>query len=283
MLKRHRKFFEYLNILKKQLKDIENKIQKHPSLDKLFNQINWFNKVESQIKIWEQKPESYSKKRLIDVSEYELFRYFTEDYILKNFINAFLLIENNLKANNTNQLNHWNSTKSLLFSEDVSQIYSSLFEIFMLGKIISTKKRINIYYENIDGRLSIDSRYIYFEIKSLQKSAHDLEGIGAVSTEHDKNQIYRALRGKNRQLFRYRKFPTVIFLSLYRLADRITGSWYIPEYFSESIIQLKVDNKIVSGVKLYSWFTCEGVGAFYINKNSVNKLTKKEIEFLYNL
>ena len=283
MLEKRKKLDEYLTSKRLKLEVIKSEIRKNSQIFGLFEGKNWFNKVEKQINIWKENPELYFKNRTITVKEYELFRYFSENSILQNFLDSFILIEGCLKDTNANQLSQWNSTKSLFFSEDASQIYSSLFEMLMLGKLISTGKKTDIYYENIDGRIWMDKRYIYFEIKSLQRSSHDLEGIGARSTEYDKNQIYRALKNKNRQLFRYRNFPTLIFLSLYRLTDMTTAGWYIPDYFSEPENQLGVNNKVISGVKVYSWFTVRGESAFYPNPNTINEFSQIELEFFSNL
>ena len=276
-------FYDGLNKRKVRLKEIEHQLKESPALLNLFNEKSWFDKVESQIDIWKNNPELYSKKRPITITEYELFRYLAEKAILDNFIKAFSLIDDIIDVTNTNQLGQWNSTKPLFFSQDISQIYSSLFEILILEKLISTKLKIDIYYENIEGRIWVDNRYIYFEAKSLQKNRHDLEGVGAMSTEFDKNQIYRALKDKNGQLYPYRTAPTIIFLSLYRLADGITSDWYINDYFAEDESELGVNNKIISGVKSYEWFTAQGKGAFYVNTNAINNLTEKELAFFTGL
>jgi len=266
---------------KKQLHDVESSLKKYPELFKIFVIKNWFQKVEKQISIWESDFNNYVKNRSISIPEFELFRYFVDDdNILKEFIKSFFYIKEKIASKN--QRNQWRSTFNQLFSAYVSQIYSSVFEILLLGKLIQKKKDIDIYYENIDGRVKVSGRHIYFEIKSLQKSYHDLEGIGAGSTLFDKRQIYFALKEKNEQLNKYGKFPNIIFLSLYRLADPITSGWYIPEYFSESQEDLDVDNKILSGVKLYTWFTARGKSMFYINPRTINILTEKEIHFLNN-
>jgi hypothetical protein len=283
MSEKYKIFYDELNQRKVRLKEIKNQLKESPALLKLFNEKNWFDKVESQINIWEKNPDLYIKGRQIIIPEYELFRYLAENAILKNFIKTFSFIEDNIDVSNTNQLNQWNSTKSQLFANNVEQIYSSLFEMLVLGKLISTSLKIDIYYENIEGRILIDSRYIYFEAKSLQRSQHDLEGFGAASTVFDKNQIYRALKDKNRQLYRYRTAPTIIFLSLYRLADPVTAEWYINEYFAEDESELNVNNRILSGVKLYEWFTAQGKGVFYINPNAINNLTEKELAFFNSL
>lgn len=197
MSEEYKIFHDVLNQRKVRLKEIKHQLKESPALLKLFDEKSWFDKVESQIDIWEKNPELYIKERPIIVSEYELFRYLAENAILENFIKAFSLINDIIDISNTNQLNQWNSTKSQFFANNVEQIYSSLFEMLVLGKLISTSLKIDIYYENIEGRILIDSRYIYLEAKSLQRSQHDLEGFGAVSTEFDKNQIYRALKDKN--------------------------------------------------------------------------------------
>ena len=283
MSEKYEKLYYVLNLRKERLKEIKHQLKKSPSLFKLFNEKNWFDKVERQIDIWGKNPELSIKERPIIIPEYVLFRYLAENAILENFIETFSLIDDIIDITNTNQLNQWNSTKPLFFSQNISQIYSSIFEVRILGKLISTKLKIDIYYKNIEGRIWVDNRYIYFEAKSLQKNRHDLEGFGATSTEFDKNQIYRALREKKLQLYPYRKAPTIIFLSLYRLADGVTSEWYIKEYFLEPESELNVNNKIISGVKLYEWFTAQGKGAFYVNPNAINNLTKNELAFFTGL
>lgn len=283
MSEEYKIFYDVLNQRKVRLKEIKYQLKESPALLKLFDEKSWFNKVKSQIDIWEKNPELYIKERPIIVPEYELFRYLAENAILENFIKAFSLIDDIIDISNTNQLNQWNSTKSQFFANNVEQIYSSLFEMLVLGKLISTSLKIDIYYENIEGRILIDSRYIYLEAKSLQRSQHDLEGFGAASTEFDKNQIYRALKDKNGQLYPYRTAPTIIFLSLYRLADPVTAQWYINEYFAGDESELDVNNKIISGVKSYEWFTAQGKGVFYINPNAINNLTENELAFFTGL
>lgn len=217
------------------------------------------------------------------MTEYELFRYLTEDSILNEFINSFLIIKDRIDVKNEKQLLEWNSSKSQIFSNQVNQIYSTLFEILLLGKLASINNNNDLYYENIDGRIFIEKRFIYFEIKSLQKTTRDLRGIGAKSTEADKYQIYRALKEKNRQLNKFRNYPTLIFLSLYRLTDMTTAGWYIPEYFEESEKKLRVKNNIICGIKVYSWFTAKGENSFYVNPNAIFKLTDTELEFFIGL
>ncbi|MCP2604782.1 hypothetical protein NLC29_01330 [Candidatus Aminicenantes bacterium AH-873-B07] len=264
---------------KKLLNDLKKKMQKFPQVYKLFEKRNWFKKVEEQINIWEDNPKGFLAKGEIVISEYELFRYFADiklsDTFIK-FLNAFTVIEKNIKPKSS-QVNQWNKTKNLLFSKNLSQIFSSLFEILVLGKLINTEKKVEPYYKNIDGRIEIENRYVYFEIKSLQKSEHDRRGIGAKSTEFDKRQIFRALRDKVNQLYPYRDNPSVIFLSLYRLADMTTGEWYVKEFF------FIPEAKKLSGVKLYSWFTDNADRKFFINDDSDNQLTDEEIEFFENL
>ena len=69
---------------------------------------------------------------------------------------------------------------------------------------------------------------------------------------------------------------------MFRLADMTTAGWYIPEYFSIPISQIRVNNRIINGVKLYSWFTIGGERAFHSNQNAINRLTQKESEFFNN-
>jgi len=282
MSERYKDLFEYLNLKEKALTQLENEIKKYPTLISLFIQNNWFNKVKSQIDIWRNDPEGYIESRAITVTEYELFRYLTEDSILNEFINSFLIIEDKIDVKNEKQLLEWNHSKSQIFSSQVNQIYSTLFEILLLGKLASNNN-IDLYYENIDGRNFIEKRFIYFEIKSLQKTTRDLRGIGVRSTEADKHQIYRALKEKNRQLNKFRNYPTLIFLSLYRLTDMTTAWWYIPEYFEENEKKLRVKNNIICGVKVYSWFTVKDESAFYVNPNAIFKLTDTELEFFIGL
>ncbi len=104
MSERYKDLFEYLNLKEKALTQLENEIKKYPTLISLFIQNNWFNKVKSQIDIWRNDPEGYIESRAITVTEYELFRYLTEDSILNEFINSFLIIEDKIDVKNEKQL-----------------------------------------------------------------------------------------------------------------------------------------------------------------------------------
>ena len=123
---------------KKQLYDVESSLKKHPELFKIFVIKNWFQKVEKQISIWENDFNNYVKNRSISIPEFELFRYFVDDdNILKEFIKSFCSIKDRIASKN--QKNQWRSTFYQLFSANVSQIYSSMFEILLLGKLIQKK------------------------------------------------------------------------------------------------------------------------------------------------
>ncbi len=145
MSEEHKIFYDVLNQRKVRLKEIEHQLKESPALLNLFNEKSWFDKVESQIDIWKNNPELYSKKRPITITEYELFRYLAEKAILDNFIKAFSLIDDIIDVTNTNQLGQWNSTKYQFFANNVEQIYSSLFEMLVLGKLISSSLEIDIY------------------------------------------------------------------------------------------------------------------------------------------
>lgn len=267
---------QYLAKRKQKLNELEEKIKQHPNIYTLFRQHDWFIKDLKQITIWEKNPKESLKERDITVPEYELFRYFIDDSVLPRFLAAFDGIEA-IVASDKSRYDKWNGTKKLLFAQNVSQIYASLFEILILGKLIASNKKVEPYYENIDGRIEVDRRYIYFEIKSLQRSAHDLRGVGVHTTQHDEKQIFRALQDKAGQLYRYRGQPTVIFLSLYRLADMVTAEWYTEDFFK------KEEALIISAVNIYSWFTAESGNKLVINKDARNPLTAKEKEYFINL
>ena len=44
-----------------------------------------------------------------------------------------------------------------------------------------------------------------------------------------------------------------------------------------------MNNKIISGVKLYEWFWAQGKGAFYVNPNATNNFTENELAFFTGL
>lgn len=271
----------YINLRRKELYEVKDYISQFSEINTLFLEVQWFEKVEEQLNTWESNAKETIRERIITFPEYELFRYFIDDSVLPEFIESFNLIESKILIEDQNQINQWKSTKAQLFSQNVSQIYSSLFEMVVLRRLLKNEAEIDIYFENIDGRINIDDRYLYFEVKSLQKTNYDLSGIGARSTEYDRRQIYRSLREKNRQLYPYRDSPTIVFLSLYRLADLTTADWYINEYFNEDSQILSLHNEILSGVKVYNWFCGRGDSSFFINENSI-KLSKKEIRFFQN-
>ena len=265
---------KYLSRKKKVLNAIEAKLKHHSCVYSLFSKYNWFSEVKRQIQIWGKNPKKSLKKREISIPEYELFRYLCTDSIFQRFLAAFDAIETITKSDKS-RYGKWNSSKKLLFSKNVSQIYSSLFEILILGKLIASNKNVEPYYQNIDGRIKIDKRFIYFEIKSLQKSEHDLSGeCGATSIEYDKKQIFRALREKAKQLYPYRNKPTIVFLSLYQLADEITGEISVTEYMETK------DGTVISAVVMYDWFTAKDGKKVIINKNSCVPLKKTEISYL---
>lgn len=157
-----------------------------------------------------------------------------------------------------------------MFSRQASQIYSTLFEILVLGRLILSSKNVEPYYENLDGRIWLDKRFVYFEIKSLQKSRSDLEGIGASSTQHDELQINNALGEKALQLSPYKDQATLVFLSLYRLADMTTADCYINDFFRKPV------GKPIGGAVVYGWFTAEGEKKVFINKNANILITEDE-------
>lgn len=256
---------QYLASRKKQLNKVEKELKRHQNIYLWFRQHDWFGKVLKQIAIWEKN----QKVRDITVPEYELFRYFIDDSVFPRFLAAFNAIER-IVISDKSRYDKWNGTKKLLFSKNTSQIYAALFEILILGKLIASNKKVEPYHQNIDGRIEIDRRYIYFEIKSLQKSAHDPSGVGAISTQHDERQIFRALRGKARQLYHYRGQPTLVFLSLYRLADMVTGEWYVKDFLGTK------EGLIVSAVDIYRWFTAGKDKKLIYNEKARNPLTAKE-------
>jgi hypothetical protein len=199
----------YLTKKRKRLANIQKELQKYPEIHKIFAQKNWFSKVESQITLWEDDLEASSKERNISVPEYELFRYLEEESFLKRFVSSFIEMERKVETNRT-KYRQWKGSKNQLFSSQVSQIYSTLFEILVLGRLISSPNNIEPYYKDIDGRIMIVDRYVYFEIKSLQKSRFDLKGVGVGGTQHDEWQINAALRDKAAQLSPYQNEPEIL-------------------------------------------------------------------------
>jgi len=126
------------------------------------------------------------------------------------------------------------------------------------------------YYGNIDGRIWIENRFVYFEIKSLQKSRFDLKGIGASGTQHDEWQINMALGEKVHQLASFTGNATLVLLSLYRLADMTTADWYINEFFGNA------EGKAIGGVVVYGWFTAGGEKRLFLNSSASTPLTENE-------
>lgn len=259
----------YLIKKRKRLAEIQKEFQKHPEIFKIFDQKIWFSKAESQIALWEQDLKASLRERKISVPEYELFRYLEDDSFLQRFIRSFAVIERNAKTDRT-KYRQWKGSRSQLFSSQVSQIYSTLFEMLVLGKLISSSKNVEPYYENIDGRIWIANRFVYFEIKSLQKSRFDLKGLGVGGTQHDEWQINSALGEKALQLAPYKDKPTLVLLSLYRLADMTTADWYIVDFFN------KAEGKEISGVAIHGWFTAEGEKKLLLNPNANVPLTESE-------
>lgn len=264
---------EYLRQKRNRLQEIKAEVIKHPDIDSIFKEKDWFSRVEEQLSMWEKSPESSLKEITITIPEYELFRYFEEDSILDRFIDSFNILENRTQSDRT-KYQKWRASKYQLFSQQVSQIYSTLFEVLVLGKLISSRLNVEPYYENIDGRMMIDKRFIYFEIKSLQKSRFDLSGIGVGGTQHDDLQIMTALKEKAGQLNPYIDETNLIILSLYRLADMITGEWYTNDFF------MTTEGKIISGVIIYSWFTAGEGKKILINPNANHPLSSSEISSL---
>jgi hypothetical protein len=264
---------EYLGQKRKRLHEIDALMARHPMIYDLFMEKGWYQKVTGQLAIWEANPEGNITERAVTVPEYELFRYFEEDSIFAMFIDYFELLEGVINPDRT-KYRKWTETKIRFFSQQVSQIYSAIFELFVLGKLMSSRVNVDPYYENIDGRMHIDNRYIYFEIKSLQKSRYDLEGLGAGGTQHDEHQILTALKEKVVQLSPYNDKPIVIFLSLYKLADMTTGEWYAKDFFST------MEGPMLSAVVIYSWFTAGEGKKVLVNTTAANPLSPHEISYL---
>jgi len=264
---------DYLNKKKLAKISIKSEIEKHPSISPLFIKKNWYQKVDEQIILWECDSEKSLIERDITIPEYELFRYLEEDSILERFLTAVDAIEG-LTVADRSRYRNWKETKCRLFSRQVSQIYSALFEILVIGDLISSETNVEPYHANIDGRFKIDRRYIYFEIKSLQQSHYDLTGIGVGGVQHDEHQILTALKEKAAQLAPFCDEPTLLFLSLYRLADIITGEWFTNDFFN------MVEGSIISGVVLFSWFTAGRGKKVLINSRAKNPLSSSEVSFL---
>jgi len=267
---------KYIKNKRKRLKKIEKKIKKSRNIYKIFNEKNWFLKVNEQILEWECDPDRAIKVRDITIPEYELFRYFEDNNILRSFLRSYKSIEKVIVSDDE-KIEKWNKSKMLLFSQDVSQIYSILFEILVIGKLISAGINTDPYHGNIDGRIKIERRYINLEIKSLQKTQHDLEGVGVGSTIHDKNQIFRALRRKSKQLYPYRNETNLVFLSLYRLTDMTTGEWYVNDFLETK------EGLRISAVLIYSWFTANDGKKLIVNQKANHPLSPDEIAVLNKL
>lgn len=264
---------DYLNQKRNVIILIKSEIEKHPSISPFFIRKDWYQKVDEQIILWESDPERSLVERDITIPEYELFRYLEEDSILERFLAAIDAIEG-LTYTDRSRYRNWRETKCRLFSGQVSQIYSALFEILIIGDLISSRTNVEPYHDHIDGRIKIDERYIYFEVKSLQQSHHDLKGIGVGGVQHDEHQILTALKEKATQLAPYRDEPTLLFLSLYRLADMITGEWFVNDFLGTE------EGSIISGVVLYSWFTAGGGKKVLINSRANNPLSSSEKKFI---
>jgi hypothetical protein len=259
----------YIRKKRERLAEIQKELQGYPEIYKIFGQKNWFSKVESQISLWEKDLKASLRERRISVPEYELFRYLEDDSFLKRFIRSFAVIERNTKTDRT-KYRQWKGSKNQLFSSQVSQIYSTLFEMLVLAKLVLSSKNVEPYHENIDGRIWIANRFVYFEIKSLQRSRFDLKGIGVGGTQHDEWQINSALAEKALQLAPYKDKPTLVLLSLYRLADMTTADWYAVDFFR------KAEGKGISGVAVYGWFTAAGEKKVFLNPNASMLLTASE-------
>ena len=260
---------DYLNQKRLAMASIKSKIEAHPSISPFFIRKDWYQKVGEQILLWENDPEKSLRERAITIPEYELFRYLEEDSILERFLAALDAIEG-LTVADRSRYRNWKETKCRLFSRQVSQIYSALFEILVIGDLISSGMNVEPYPAHIDGRIKIDEKYIYFEIKSLQQSRFDLKGIGAEGVQHDEHQILTALKEKVAQLAQYRDEPTLLFLSLYRLADMTTGEWFVTDFLGTE------EGSRISGVALYSWFTAGDGKKVLINSRAKNPLSSNE-------
>ncbi len=262
----------YLNQKRIRLAKIKARLCKHPAIDSLFINRDWYKRIEEQICLWEKNKAQSLISRDITIPEYELFRCFEDYSVFLEFIKSFNELERNTLSNRTKYRN-WNETKSRLFSKKASQIFSGLFEVLTLGKLLVTTARVEPYFNNVDGRLAIDKRYICFEIKSLQKTSYDLVGVGVGGVMHDKHQIITTLVEKAQQLSPYNYGPLAVFLSLYRLADTTTAEWFIQEFFDSP----KGIN--ISVVVLYSWFTARKAEKILINRNAKSRLAAMEIEY----
>jgi len=206
------------------------------------------------------------------VPEYELFRYIEEDDLRGRFKGALNMLESIISSDRT-KYRKWKESKLRLFSQETSQVYSDLFEILVLGDLVSSKRLVEPYHENIDGRVQIEDRFVYFEVKSLQKTNYDLEGVGVGGVQHDEHQILTALSEKASQPAPYRDSPAIIIMSLYRLADQTTGNWYTKDYFKTDAA------RGISGVVLYNWFTGGSGKQVLVNGNAAYPLSEAEKSF----
>lgn len=88
----------YLNRKRRRLSEIRDEFSHYPELSKLFEENNWYSKVESQIFLWENNLDASLKERNITISDYELFRYLEEDRLLTRFISSLNAIEEKVKG-----------------------------------------------------------------------------------------------------------------------------------------------------------------------------------------
>src|SRR4030067_1538533 len=138
----------YLKRKRTRLAKIQKELQKYLEISKIFVKKDWFSKVDKQITLWENNIEASLKERSITVPEYELFRYLEEDALLTRFISCFTAIETKVMTDRA-KYRQWKGSKNQLFSSQVSQIYSTVFELLVLGKLISSSKNVELYYKNI--------------------------------------------------------------------------------------------------------------------------------------
>jgi len=127
---------KYLGQKRKRLEEIRGRLSADRAIDALFSRKNWYGKVEEQLRIWESDPRKSFRERDISVPEYELFRYFEDGQILDRFIASFSILEESICPDRT-RYRKWRESKLRLFSKQISQIYSVLFEILILGELAS--------------------------------------------------------------------------------------------------------------------------------------------------
>lgn len=258
---------EYLELKMAILATMRLEFQQYPFIRSLFERNRWYEEIESQILVWQSSPAVSTRERRITVPAYELFRYLEEDDIRNRFISSLQNLES-ITSSDPTRHRRWAESVSRLFSNQTAQIYSGLFEILVLGELISTGYRVEPYHENIDGRILIENRYVYFEIKSLQKTRFDLEGIGAGGVSHDEHQILMALNQKATQLAPYEDDPALIIVSLYNLADQTTGSWFTMDFFDSG------PGRKISAVVLYDWFTGGAGKQVLLNPEAIHPLAE---------